>query len=110
MFIPGIFMPDMLLMSCFFVVRLFLFATLLSLTAVFRRTFAFGFDIFIPGMFCMSWPCATTMTIVEGISPMITTALNPDIRMKAQKFDLFIVPPLERTRITKRKADENAHT
>jgi hypothetical protein len=94
MFIPGIFMPDMLLMSCFFEVRLFLVATLLFLTAVFRRTFALGFDMFMPGMFCMSWPCATTRTIDESISPMITTAFNPDIWMKAQKFDLFIVPLL----------------
>jgi len=97
-------------MSCFFVVRLFLVATLLFLTAVFRRTFAFDFDIFIPGMFCMSWPCATTMRIDASISPMITTAINPDLPMKAQRFDLFIVSPLERTRITKRKADETAHT
>src|SRR6266536_3387860 len=75
--IPDIFIRDILLMSCFFVVRRFVAAALRFLTVVLRLCFAFGFDIFIPGMFCMSWPCATTSLVDESINPIIMTALNP---------------------------------
>ncbi len=96
-------------MSCFFVIRLFLVATLLFLAAVFRLTFALGLDIFIPGMFCMSWPWAATLGLDVSIRPMIMTALNPDIRMKARRFNLFMVPPLDLLATAKTTRLRNAH-
>jgi hypothetical protein len=53
--IPDIFIPGILLMSCFFAGRLFR-ATLLFLGVAFRLVFDFDFGIFIPGVFCMSLP------------------------------------------------------
>src|SRR5258705_13900297 len=81
-FIPGFFIPDLLLISFFFVIRLFLAATLFFLTVVFRLAFALGFDIFIPGIFCMSWPCASALAVDVSIRPIIMAALDPYIRMK----------------------------
>jgi hypothetical protein len=53
--VPDIFIPGILLMSCFLARRL-VRATLLFLGAAFRLAFDLAFGIFIPGMFCMSWP------------------------------------------------------
>jgi hypothetical protein len=94
MLLPGVFIPGMLPVSCFFVARLFLVATLFVLSAVFRFALALGFGIFIPGMFCMSWPCAMTLAVDVSIRPIMMTTLNPDIRMKAPRLNLFMVPPL----------------
>ena len=52
-FIPGMSIPGMVLMSCFLAGRLFR-ATLLFLGAAFRFAVDLDFGIFIPGMFCMS--------------------------------------------------------
>ena len=81
-------------MACFFVDRLFIVAILFFLTALFRLAFALGFDIFIPGIFCMSWPCALTLPVDVGISAMIINTLNPNRRMTTPTFSLFMVPPL----------------
>ena len=109
-FIPGIFIPDMLLISCFFVIRLFLVATLFLLTVVFRLAFALGFDIFIPGIFCMSWPCASTLAVDVSIRPIIMTVLNPESRMKAPTLNLFIVLPLKILAQQKPNTGEDART
>src|SRR5882762_5399280 len=90
-FIPGMFIPAMLPMSCFFVVRLFLVAALFFVSAVFRLAFGLGFDIFIPGMLCMS--CALTVAVDVGIRAMIINALNPNGRMKTPTFSFFMVLP-----------------
>ena len=104
------FIPAMLPMSWFFVIRLFLVVTLFFLMVVFRLTFALGFDIFIPGMFCMSWPCATTTLGLDvSIRPIIMTALNPDGCMKAPAFNLFMVPPLNLLATAKTTRLRNAH-
>ena len=51
-FIPGIFIPGMLLIVCFFADRLLVgFRRVLVFL---RFAFALGFDIFMPGMFCIS--------------------------------------------------------
>src|SRR6266550_1149252 len=92
--VAGIPIPGMLPMSCFFVVRLFPCAALFFLTAVFRFALALGFGIFIPGMFCMSLPFATALTVDVSIRPIMMIALNPHIRMKAPRVDLFMVPSL----------------
>ena len=54
-FIPGMFIPGLLPMSCFLAVLL-LRPALLFLGAAFRLALGLDFGIFIPGMFCMSWP------------------------------------------------------
>jgi len=53
--IPDIFIPGILLISCFFAGRL-VRAILLFLGVAFRLAFDLAFGIFIPGMFCMSLP------------------------------------------------------
>jgi hypothetical protein len=53
--LPDVFIPGILLMSCFLVGRLFR-TTLRFLGAAFRVAFDLAFGIFIPGMFCMSLP------------------------------------------------------
>lgn len=98
-FIPDMFMPDILFMLCFFVVRRFVAAALRFLTVVLRLFFAFVFDIFIPGMFCMSWPCATTSLVDEGIRPIIMTALNPITWIHAPTLNHFMSSPFESSRI-----------
>ncbi len=101
-FIPGMFIPDIFPMSCFFAIRLFLVVTIFFLTLVFRLVLALRFDIFIPGMFCMSWPWATALGPDVSIRTMIMIA-HPDIRMKAPTFNLFMIPPFELLVIAKTK-------
>ena len=52
-FMPGIFIPGMLLIVCFLTARRLLVGLRRVLVRV-RFALALGFDIFMPGMFCMS--------------------------------------------------------
>jgi hypothetical protein len=107
--IPGLFIPDIFPISCFLAIRLFLVATLFFLTLVFRLALAFDFGIFIPGMFCMSCPRATTLGPDASIRTVTMIAHNPAIRMKAPTFNLFMIPPLNTSSLQKQML-HNAHT
>ena len=104
-FIPGIFIPGILLILCFFAGARLLVG-LRRLLATFRFAFALGFDPFIPGMFCMSWPCGLALLVDESISPVMMTADKPAIRMKPLKPNHFIAPPEPLVK----QSDENVHT
>lgn len=84
MFIPGI-----LLMSCFLAVR-FLRVTFLFLREV-VRDLDFAFGLLIPGIFCISC-CATIGTVGTSI-----TAINKGVEIKREanliRLMLFILPP-----------------
>ena len=86
-FIPGMFIPGMFAMLCF--LAGFRFEVLFF--------FAAGLPLFIfmPGMFCMSWPCVLVLLVNESIKPVMMTALSPAILVKAPKLDDFIFPPVE---------------
>src|SRR2546421_6347007 len=79
MFMPFMFMPLMPCASCFFGVcrALCLRRTLdLCFDLVFRfaLALAFGFDMFIPGMFCMSCPCCRAQATAPPVNRNIAAS------------------------------------
>ena len=83
-------MPGMLFMPCFAGTRR-LRVTLLFFGAGFCLTFDLAFVELMPGMLRMSWPWALALLLYASVRPVMMTALNPEIRTKALKRDLFIV-------------------
>jgi hypothetical protein len=90
----------MLLIVCLFAARRLLVGLRRALV-LFRFAFAFGFDMFMPGMFCMSGPCGLALLGDESINAAMITALKIAIRMKTLKIDDSIVPPVGTARTNK---------
>ena len=92
-FIPGIFIPGILLIVCFFVVCRLLVG-LRRVLVLFRFAFALDFDMFMPGMFCMSCPCELALLDDESIRPVTMTALTPINLTDVAKLNPLINPPV----------------
>lgn len=60
----------------------------------FRVVFGLDFDMFIPGMFCMSWPCGPALPLDESINPVMITVLSPINLTDVPKLKPFIIPPV----------------
>ena len=88
-FIPGMFIPGLLPMSCFLAVLL-LGSALQFLGAAFRLAFGLDFGIFIPGMFCISWLWAEAVVVTIG--PVTKSAPIAHALIKALKLNLCMIP------------------
>ena len=99
-FIPGMVIPGMFPLVRFFAGCLFL-VDLRRLLVVLRFAFGLDFDMFMPGMLCMSCCGLAVLPVDESNRPAMITALSPIVRTKAPKPNLFIVPPLSYLRNTK---------